>query len=713
MDAVAEGEETGEATLRVLRVSHSSVLAIWRSEERCLAALGAEVNLVTVRRWAEGGGEVLKPLPGERVTGVCTIGRHPSRFLYDPVAMSKALRSVPHDVLDLHEEPYSVAAAEVVVLRWLIRRQAPLVICCAQDQQKRQPLPVRIAERIVLACAKGAYSCNEASAANLRRKGFRGIVQVIPVGVDLPPDTAVESNPKVPAVDGAPPILRIGCSGCLTAWKDFHVVVDAIAAEPRWRLLVIGEGTECSNVVKQARNAGVAERVELLGFCDAEAMARFYRSIDVLVVSSVCAPGLDEQFDRIMLGAMAVGVPVLSGTSGSIRDVIHDAGVLVPPGNVNELRQALAALERDPEWRSKVVEKGLRRARSHSWDVVAGGQMALFRAAKRARPGTVCSGPAPGVPEQVMPPLDVVVVAYGRAELLERALTALRAADSMRTVPVKVVDNSSSHAVRRVAESHGAFYTDPGRNLGFAAAVNLALIDRRTGSDVLLLNPDAEVDLGTVRQLQARLHSEARVACVAPSQRSPDGRSQRVSWAFPTPARAWLETVGLGRLALSPKFLIGSVLLLNGAALSDVGAFDDRFFLYAEETDWQRRARNAGWGSRLCGDLSACHVGAASSEHDPEWRDVLFRTAVETYLRKWYGGSGWEVSRAAIVLGALLRAAVLPKRERKAALRRAWCYTSSSRSLRARGTPSPSTLSVDGTSRRARQDMGGLPEVPR
>jgi GT2 family glycosyltransferase len=268
----------------------------------------------------------------------------------------------------------------------------------------------------------------------------------------------------------------------------------------------------------------------------------------------------------------------------------------------------------------------------------------------------------------------VVVVAYGRRELLARALGALQPQDSGQMYPVVVVDNSSEDEIRRIAASYGARYVDPGTNLGFAAAVNLALVNRdKPSSDVLLLNPDAEVDPATVAQLQRRLHAEARLACVAPAQLSPEGRAQRVAWPFPTPLRAWLEAVGLSRISARAEFLTGSVLLLNAAALGEVGPLDERFFLYAEETDWQRRARELGWGSRLCQDLSARHIGAASSEADKDGRDLLFAAAVETYFRKWYGRPGWELARSAIVVGALVRALVVP-RSRPAALRRASLY---------------------------------------
>jgi glycosyltransferase involved in cell wall biosynthesis/GT2 family glycosyltransferase len=644
------------------------VVASWRNRERWLERLGATVTLFTARSWAEAGSEVpLTPSLDETVRGLRTFGRHPCGFWYDPFALWRALRSLPYDVLDIHEEPYSVAAFEILVLRWLARRRQPMVFYSAQNLTKRHPLPFRFTERLVLASSKGAYPCNEGAAANLRRRGFSGVVKVIPLGVEAPAATP-EGAPRPDHDTRAG--LRIGCAGRLVWVKGFHVVIDSIAREPSWSLRVAGEGPERENLLGQAEALGAAQRVELLGYCDDPAMVDFYRSIDVLVVPSLPAPGWQEQFGRVVVEAMAAGVPVVASRSGALPEVVGDAGVLVPPGDPAALHEALATLQEEPELLHTLAEKGLRLARHYSWDAVATQQLGLYREVLSRPMADTTAQPSP------LPDLEVVVVAYGRPELLARALGALQPQDSCQIYPVVVVDNSSEDEIRRVAASYGARYLDPGTNLGFAAAVNLALANLdKPSSDVLLLNPDAEVFRATVAELQRRLHAEARLACVAPAQVSPEGQAQRVAWPFPTPARAWLEAIGFSRVIKATGFLIGSVLLLNGAGLSEVGQFDERFFLYAEESDWQRRARNLGWGSRLCPELSALHVGGASSEHDKPGRDLLFAAAAETYLRKWHGAFGWQLSRMAIVFGALVRALLSPSR-RSAALRRASCYVS-------------------------------------
>ncbi len=261
--------------------------------------------------------------------------------------------------------------------------------------------------------------------------------------------------------------------------------------------------------------------------------------------------------------------------------------------------------------------------------------------------------------------LDVVVVAFGAPQLLEACLDTLGDA-----YPRLVVDNSSDAKVRAVTERHGARYLDPGKNLGFAGGVNLGLSERaRPWADVLLLNPDASITPRGVAALCRFLHASADLACVAPEQVDADGRPARVGWPFPSPLGAWIEAVGLGSLRRRDDFLIGSVLLIRSTALEAVGPFDERFFLYAEETDWQQRAHRLGWRTARCPSVTASHVGAGTGG-DPGQREIRFHASQERYIRKYYGPVGWWAYRAGAMTGALLRAVVLGgDRGRKAAAR--------------------------------------------
>ncbi len=115
--------------------------------------------------------------------------------------------------------------------------------------------------------------------------------------------------------------------------------------------------------------------------------------------------------------------------------------------------------------------------------------------------------------------------------------------------------------------------------------------------------------------------------------------------------------------------MIGSVLLVRSTALEEVGPFDEGYFLYAEETDWQQRARRLGWRVARCPAVVASHVGAGTAG-DPGRREVRFHASQERYIRTYHGTGGWWVYRAGVMAGAFLRAVVLGgDRGRKAAAR--------------------------------------------
>jgi GT2 family glycosyltransferase/glycosyltransferase involved in cell wall biosynthesis len=268
----------------------------------------------------------------------------------------------------------------------------------------------------------------------------------------------------------------------------------------------------------------------------------------------------------------------------------------------------------------------------------------------------------------------VVVVAYGAPTLLSETL-----ADLSATEQVIVVDNSSREDIRAAAEAAGARYLDPRENRGFAAGVNAALRDlrqRQVSADVLLLNPDARLSTADIDKLQAvfTLPGNERVAAVAPQLASSTGAQQRVMWHFPTPAAMWREAVGLGRWNRSQEqFAVGAVLLLRREALEDVGHFDERYFLYAEEADWQRRAMSSGWRSIAVEEVTALHIGGATST-DSARQQALFHAGQETYIRRWFGPAGWVSYRCAAMLGAIVRAMVTTGPRRRQAWLRAELY---------------------------------------
>ncbi|PJI94108.1 glycosyltransferase [Luteimicrobium subarcticum] len=641
--------------MKVLRVSHSAVVDAWRERERELRSLGVEVALLTARSWPEAGSVVrAEARDGEDLRSARTWGDHPALFVYDPVAVWRAVRG-SWDLVDVHEEPYSLAATEVLALAWLSRllhrRPRPRLrytLYSAQNLRKKHPVPFRWIERILLRHASGLSVCNAEAGEIARERGLVPAPDLIPLGID--PDAMSPGSSPREADDG---VVRVGFAGRLEERKGLRVLLDAVAGDNRLELHVAGDGPLRAELLQ-------APRTTWHGSLAGAALTRFYRDLDVLAVPSLTTPTWVEQFGRVVVEAMACGTPVVVSSSGALPELFGDAALVVPEGDSEALRSALlrAATDRAGALR----DAGLACARRCTWTEVARQYLHMYERA--VGPGSAGS-PVPTAGRRPRP-VEVIVVAYHHPEMLARALSPVAG-----TLPTTVVDNSSSPAVRHVADDAGVIYLDPGANTGFARAVNLALANRLApDADVLLLNPDAEVDLRSVEAMGLALEADPRLASVGPRQVDDDGVPARVSWPWPSPGRALAEALGLGRLCDRDDFVIGSVLLLRAEAIRDVGGLDEQFFLYAEETDWARRASDRGWRHAIVPNASAVHAGGGTSDHEGR-RITHFYASQEKYFRKHFGALGWQVARSAQVAGAAARGLLLTGQRGAAARARA------------------------------------------
>lgn len=376
------------AKLRVLRLYHSGVVGPWRERDRALAREGVAVTLVAPRRWNEGGDDVLlEPAADEHVVAAGTIGRHPYRFAYDPRPLWRVLRSGPFDVIDIHEEPASLATAEILLLARLAGQRAPVCLYCAQNIEKRYPIPFRWFERIALGRARAVHTCNDAAGEILRRKGFDGIVENLGLGVDLDhfAPAAIHDPPTNPPT-GPPAVradvnrrCRVGYVGRLEVHKGVAELINAVAGLPDVQLDIVGAGPERDALARQVERLGCRDRITFEGFRPSDQIAQLYATFDLVAVPSLDTPGWIEQFGRVAVEAMASGVPVIASDSGSLAEVVGDAGILVPPDDQAALAVAIDRLARSADERLALASRARQRAERWSWPAIARRQAALYR----------------------------------------------------------------------------------------------------------------------------------------------------------------------------------------------------------------------------------------------------------------------------------------------------------------------------------------------
>jgi L-malate glycosyltransferase len=126
---------------------------------------------------------------------------------------------------------------------------------------------------------------------------------------------------------------------------------------------------------------------DLLGWVPRTDMEAFWSQLDVMVLPSLTdGKKWVEQFGRVLVEAMAAGVPVVGSDAGRIPDTVGDAGLIFHEGNAAGLQQALDALRTSPERREELREKGLARVREHySHDVLMGRTVRFYEQVLESR----------------------------------------------------------------------------------------------------------------------------------------------------------------------------------------------------------------------------------------------------------------------------------------------------------------------------------------
>jgi glycosyltransferase involved in cell wall biosynthesis len=366
------------SAIRVLRISNSAVVPEYRRREHLLrSGHGYDMHLVSPPAFAEGGSMVTATEdPDVPVHIVNTRGRryHPILFWYVTSQLRRVIREVRPQIVDLHQEPYSLAAAAALRAIEAEAPRAKICIYTAQNILKRYPPPFRQLEQRALRLSAAAYPCATEAGEVLRAKGFAGAMHVLPLGVSVRPEL-----PRSFGLDG----LRVGFLGRLEPYKGGELAIRAFQAATQdldATLEIVGSGSQREELERCAAGLGVAQRVVFTGAVSQEEALDKIRSYDAVLVPSLTTATWKEQFGRIPAQALEAGTPVIASDSGSLREVVGDCGVLVREGDVDALSNALGALLRDPRQRAELSARGRERASAvFSWEVVADGCDRMYR----------------------------------------------------------------------------------------------------------------------------------------------------------------------------------------------------------------------------------------------------------------------------------------------------------------------------------------------
>ena len=243
------------------------------------------------------------------------------------------------------------------------------------------------------------------------------------------------------------------------------------------------------------------------------------------------------------------------------------------------------------------------------------------------------------------PDVAIAIVSWNTRDLLARCLESLAPEAERGRAEVWVVDNASQDgSPEMVAERFGwVRLVASDENLGFGRAVNV-VANRTSSAWVAAANADIALRPGALDTLLEAGERDPGAGAVAPRLVLPDGSTQHSVFAFPTvtyslilatAAFRFSATIG-DRLAFPGHWdserarrvpwAIAAFLLFRREAWDEIGGFDERQWMYAEDLDIGWRLREAGWATRYEPRAEVEHESSASTsqlfgpELAPHWQ---------------------------------------------------------------------------------------------
>ncbi|MGI0054727.1 MAG: glycosyltransferase family 4 protein [Thermoplasmata archaeon] len=379
--------------MRVIELSQRFVPAIGGVEATLgelslrLREAGVEVEVLTTdlersrpfTRWTTPPPEVGVPVRRFRAVRVAPL---PLGLGIVAPGMLPAAISSRADVLHAHAFGYSPTWVGATVRRL---RSIPLVVTTHADGGRGfafSQLYHRAVARFTLRSADRVIVQSDAE------RGFLGGLGVpaermvtIPTGISLdelasPPRTSDLSRPR---------LLSVGRLDLQQ--KDLLTLIRALARLPRSLPVeaeVIGDDWGGLSPVRAlAQQLGVSGQISLRTTVPRDALVSAYRTADIFVL-----PSRFESFPRVLLEAMAAGLPIIATRVGGVSELLSEGrnALLVPPNDPLALSEAIVQLASSPPLRQRFGEESRARAQMFAWPRLIPRYVSLFAELAAATP---------------------------------------------------------------------------------------------------------------------------------------------------------------------------------------------------------------------------------------------------------------------------------------------------------------------------------------
>jgi len=219
-------------------------------------------------------------------------------------------------------------------------------------------------DRLTFPLSCGYVSNSDAAIERFAENGYpRARLWRIHNGVDLDlfrPATPDERRAAREGMGIAGDCVVMTCVASLRPVKNHRLLFQAVGKlDDRVLLLLIGDGPLQGDLERDARELGMEDRVRFVGRVTTDELPRVLGASDLCVLTSD-----SEGLPTSLLEAMACGLPVVAASVGGIPELVinGETGLLVPPGDVEALTEAIRAVEADDRLRERMGRAGRERA---------------------------------------------------------------------------------------------------------------------------------------------------------------------------------------------------------------------------------------------------------------------------------------------------------------------------------------------------------------
>lgn len=196
---------------------------------------------------------------------------------------------------------------------------------------------------------------------------------VIPNGINIEEFSLYNGSLKL---DGEPAIVFVGRVNKI---KGIDILIKAVSLLkprlPNLKLYIIGKG-KLREFQQLVYNEGLEKNIIFLGPKPRGVLIKYLKSADICVV-----PSIYESFGIVVLEALAADKPVIASKTGGIPDIIKDGenGILVHPGDPEDLAEAILKLSKDTQLRAKLSQNARKTITKYDWHNIAKRYVQLYR----------------------------------------------------------------------------------------------------------------------------------------------------------------------------------------------------------------------------------------------------------------------------------------------------------------------------------------------